>query len=110
MTLQEGKFAVFLAGQYNKATEQAFHGVRQSGGCASYFSFHNMSHFGINDYVISPHSSRSHQVEFFSILTSSFYLTLLKVLPCSASSLSMFHSSKGSIEPGHHIPISAGMA
>lgn len=80
MTLQEGKFALFLAGQYNKATEQAFYGVRQSGGCASYFSFHNMSHFGINDYVISPHSSRSHQVGFFSILTIFFLSNTLEGL------------------------------
>jgi hypothetical protein len=59
MTLEEGTFALFLAGQYNKDTQIAYRGTRESGACASYVSFHNMSHFGINDFV---NVSESHQV------------------------------------------------
>ena len=49
MALRDGTFALFLAGQYNTATKKAFVGTQKQGGCASYVSFHNMTHFGMND-------------------------------------------------------------
>ena len=60
MELREGTFALFLSGQYNTATRKAYEGVVKQGSCASYVSFHNMTHFGMNDFV-GP-SERTHQV------------------------------------------------
>ncbi len=60
MELKEGTFALFLSGQYNTATRKAFKGVVNQGSCASYVSFHNMTHFGMNDFV-GP-SEETHQV------------------------------------------------
>ena len=58
--LRDGTFALFLAGQYNTATKKAFVGTRKQGACAGYVSFHNMTHFGMNDFV-AP-SEETHQV------------------------------------------------
>ena len=60
MELRKGTFALFLSGQYNTATRKAYAGVVKQGSCASYVSFHNMTHFGMNDYV-GP-SQETHQV------------------------------------------------
>lgn len=60
MELEKGTFALFLSGQYNTATRKAYAGVVKQGSCASYVSFHNMTHFGMNDYVES--SQETHQV------------------------------------------------
>ena len=60
MELREGTFALFLSGQYNTATRKAYKGTVKSGSCASYVSFHNMTHFGMNDFV-GP-SEETHQV------------------------------------------------
>ena len=60
MELKEGTFALFLSGQYNTATRKAFKGAVNKGSCASYVSFHNMTHFGMNDFV-GP-SEETHQV------------------------------------------------
>ncbi len=60
MELKEGTFALFLSGQYNTATRKAFRGVVNQGSCASYVSFQNMTHFGMNDFV-GP-SEETHQV------------------------------------------------
>ena len=60
MQLRDGTFALFLSGQYNTATKKAYKGILKQGGCASYVSFHNMTHFGMNDFV-GP-SDETHQV------------------------------------------------
>jgi len=67
MSLNEGTFGVFMAGQYNTNTKAAFEATKQSGSCASYVSFHNMTHFGMNDYVRDPDL---HQVVPFSLAPS----------------------------------------
>ena len=60
MELRKDTFALFLSGQYNTATRKAYEGVVKGGSCASYVSFHNMTHFGMNDFV-GP-SEETHQV------------------------------------------------
>jgi len=69
MELREGTFALFLSGQYNTATRKAYKGVVGKGGFASYVQFHNMTHFGMNDFV-GP-SEETHQVHPHSSLTGS---------------------------------------
>ena len=66
MALRDGTFALFLAGQYNTATKKAFVGTQKQGGCASYVSFHNMTHFGMNDFV-AP-SYETHQAKLLTPL------------------------------------------
>ena len=66
MALRDGTFAVFLAGQYNTATKKAFVGTQKQGGCASYVSFHNMTHFGMNDFVAPP--DETHQAKLLTSL------------------------------------------
>ena len=70
MTLRDGTFALFLAGQYNTATKKAFVGTQKQGACASYVSFHNMTHFGMNDFV-AP-SDETHQAKLLTFLQPGF--------------------------------------
>ena len=70
MTLRDGTFALFLSGQYNTATKEAFVAIQKQGGCASFVSFHNMTHFGMNDSV-APLNER-HQAKLPTPLLPSF--------------------------------------
>ncbi|KAK9917826.1 hypothetical protein WJX75_008648 [Coccomyxa subellipsoidea] len=59
IALPDGTFVLYLAGQYNKRARDAYRRTHKSDSCASYVSFHNMTHYGMNDFVSPP---ESHQV------------------------------------------------
>lgn len=69
ITLAEGTFTLFLAGAYNKNTREAFIGARDNASCVSYIAFHDMNHYGMNDFV-SPHQVQSQTQPFMPMRTS----------------------------------------
>jgi hypothetical protein len=85
IALPDGTFVLYLAGQYNKRARDAYLRTHKSDSCASYVSFHNMTHYGMNDFVSPP---ESHQVQTFTKIywepcpTSSSYTFCKWTLEC----------------------------
>ena len=49
-------------------------GTQKQGGCASYVSFHNMTHFGMNDFVAPSDETHQASLQATTYLASSLFL------------------------------------